>query len=225
MALSKQDEIRNRREREFQTRLLAAAEKPAAPDRSSVWKALNSPIVIWLLSAALITTVGSYITTQQQCLREADRLIEQYDKLLTEMKLRTDHVALSVTSAKTPNDLQSQLANVPTGYSDLKAKSIIDLSSELQRIIRRVSNRQELPREIDAGSYRVDFYQLHPLLTERDLTPESFGKLRDDFKLKANAYGSFNRPFLHGLVSSCGFTSTFGLIYDPNAPVLRSWYR
>src|SRR5437016_7933218 len=78
--LSKHEEIRNRRERAFQARVLATLDKPKG---APILAALNSPIVLWLLSAILITSGGAYLNNHQQCIQNALTDIDTYSHLAT----------------------------------------------------------------------------------------------------------------------------------------------
>jgi hypothetical protein len=68
------DQLRERREREFQRRVLSALEKK----QNRIWAFLNSGIVLWFLTAMIITVGGSFITNHKQCLADARQIISRY---------------------------------------------------------------------------------------------------------------------------------------------------
>jgi hypothetical protein len=75
MLPSQHDHLREKREREFQQRLLAVLEKTPKTARFAV---INSPIVIWVLSAIFVTLGGGYYTTYHQCVDDARRITAAY---------------------------------------------------------------------------------------------------------------------------------------------------
>jgi hypothetical protein len=62
--------LRQRREREFQQRVLAAVEKPKT---SRIFKIMNAPSFLWLLTALILTVGGAYISvaTSNACATRA----------------------------------------------------------------------------------------------------------------------------------------------------------
>ena len=73
---------RQKRERNFQQRVLNAVE---APKRNRFLAVINSAFFLWCISALFLTVGGGYLTNHQQCVREADQLIERRSLLTQEL--------------------------------------------------------------------------------------------------------------------------------------------
>jgi hypothetical protein len=79
------DGLRERREREFQRRVLAAIERPKS---NRFWAFINSAAFLWLASAIVLTGGGWYITRQK--LRRCCRKIAECNiRLRFQIKLPT----------------------------------------------------------------------------------------------------------------------------------------
>jgi len=117
--------LRQKREREFQQRMLAALEKPR---QNRVWMILNSAFVLWLLSAILITGGGTYITGHKQCLADADQIINRRARLRQELFGRDLAYARRIADPKTfeftvPDKRGSVLADLSNvGYAEIQAE-------------------------------------------------------------------------------------------------------
>ena len=74
--------LRQKRERQFQARVLAAVEKPK---RNRFLAIINAPIVLWLLSAATLSFVPLLYQTRQQCMQQSGTLI--MDRILTQSEI------------------------------------------------------------------------------------------------------------------------------------------
>jgi hypothetical protein len=127
MALTPHEQIRNRREREFQSRMLAAVEKPKQSTTGVVAKVLNSPFTLWLLSAILITVGGAFFSTRQQCIADAEKVIESAAKLDSEIARRQRYIFRSIVAAETVAELKDALAKMPTLYADFAGRSLFEL--------------------------------------------------------------------------------------------------
>jgi hypothetical protein len=68
------DGLRERREREFQRRVLAAIERPKS---NRFWAFINSAAFLWLASAIVLTGGGWYITSYQDCAKSSDDVVEK----------------------------------------------------------------------------------------------------------------------------------------------------
>jgi hypothetical protein len=111
------------REREFQKAVLTALEKPK---QSKFVAILNSPFFLWLVSAAFITVVGSYISAQQSCFSEAERLIQDFNQVNTEVEYREFNLANSFRDATSLDDLKTKL-KAPNLLSQYKDKRLFEL--------------------------------------------------------------------------------------------------
>jgi hypothetical protein len=129
------DRLRKRREHDFRARVLAALERPK---QSSIGRIINTPLFIWLLSAAFLTVGGGYFTHYQQCSRDVAELRDRFYRLSYEVYRRSDHIAFSVKQANSVHDIRSALNALPTFYSDYRQRTLRELQRELRQIQARI---------------------------------------------------------------------------------------
>jgi hypothetical protein len=119
--MPKYQKLRNARSRAFQRELLQRIDQPKP---SRLWTFLNSALFIWFLSASLLTVGGGYITNHQQCMRDADQIINRRTHLTSEIFARNAAFAASVADAKKlqppflpgkQGSLYPDLSNIPYG--------------------------------------------------------------------------------------------------------------
>jgi hypothetical protein len=100
------DTIRRKRDLEFQSRVLAAVEKPK---ESRLWALLNKPFMLWILSLILLTVGGSYFTAYRQCEQDAYAQIDQFTKLKHELIARENHIRQIVVDNPTVAAMRDKL--------------------------------------------------------------------------------------------------------------------
>src|SRR5260221_4596086 len=98
MPLLQNDRLREKEEREFKSRILAALEKPK---KIRCLVIINSPIVIWLLSAIVITLGGGYYTTYRQCIADARQVSFIYTTYKYEISYIEDAIANAINETST----------------------------------------------------------------------------------------------------------------------------
>jgi hypothetical protein len=100
------EKIRNQRDRAFKKRSIA-------PKRNIVLAIINSAFFLWFLSAVLLTVGGGYITNHQQCMRDADALIERRHTISQELNGRENALLSELEAATT-------LSKLPDTFSSTK---------------------------------------------------------------------------------------------------------
>jgi hypothetical protein len=132
--MPKYEKIRNRR-------ILERAKRETV--RSRLWMLLNSGIFLWFLSAILLTIGGGYITNHQQCMRDADQIIDRRSRLNLELLSRNTSFASRVSAAKT---FQPPFAPDKRGsvYADLANTSYSEVQRELWKLNEQIV-KDELP--------------------------------------------------------------------------------
>jgi hypothetical protein len=154
------EKLRNMQLRGFQKKVLRAV---GPPRRSRLWTFLNSAFVIWCLSAILLTVGGGYITNHQQCMRDADQIIDRRSHLALELFSRRAAFATRVSEAKTlqPPFLPGKQGSL---YSDLSGIPYGEVEKEFLLLIKRIE-QEEFPDAamrdaqvswLDFNSSRVD---------------------------------------------------------------------
>lgn len=142
--MPKYEKIRNRR-------ILERNKSETKPSR--LWVLVNSGIFLWFLSAALLTVGGGYITNHQQCMRDADQIIERRSHLSLEILSRNASFASRVNGDKTlrPPFTPDKQGSI---YADLANISYSDVQRELWKLNEQI-HKDELPvKEMQEAQYR-----------------------------------------------------------------------
>ena len=137
--LPKHEEIRNRREREFQSRLLAAAEKQKA---NWLWTIVNSRLFSVIVLGTLGALISVYISHRQECLRDFHKHVELFESLTEELTSRLDFVYSNSSGEFTATALIKAIRDAPHVSADLRQYSL----SEVQAKYYRTRNRFDFRR-------------------------------------------------------------------------------
>jgi hypothetical protein len=132
MRLPLHEHLRLRREREFQSRVLAALERPK---RGKLAAFVNSPFFLWLLSIVFVTMGSIYFNTQQQCLRDARQIADNYKRIVDELGIKKFAIYYSVMQARSMEDVRKTMRSLPWLYSDLRERSLRQLDKEMDDIV------------------------------------------------------------------------------------------
>lgn len=157
MPLSPEDRVREKRDRKFQTRILAALEKKPRTIRWLVL--LNTPIAIWLLSVIFITLGGGYFTAYRQCIDDGRVISRTYSTYKYEIFYRQDAIVKAISQAKTMADLRKALKERIYFNSDLK-ESIPELLSTYRAAYLRIDRSavdQSAERKLSASPLSARF--------------------------------------------------------------------
>jgi hypothetical protein len=141
------DNLRNRRELEFQKKVLAALQRP----KPSRWLAVFNSRLFSVLVLGLFGTIGSiYFTSYQKCTADAERLSEAWYRLTREAMTRQDAIAWTVTQAKSMDDFRN--IKYPNVYAEMKDKSLWEVLREKRQISRRIDFSPTRNMQIPATS-------------------------------------------------------------------------
>jgi hypothetical protein len=131
--------LREKREREFYARVLGALEKP---NSNRLLAIVNSAAFLWLLSALLITSGGSYFTKYQECARQADEIIDKFQRLNEELYIRRKAIFQAISDSGSIDAIRSSIKELPSIYVDLKPRTIRDLDAEFRKLNARIDHSQ-----------------------------------------------------------------------------------
>jgi len=124
--------VRQKREREFQARVLAAVEKPK---RNRFLAIINAPIFLWLISA-IARSFGSMVyQARQQCVQESGALIMSQLRTQSEINERVSYFKQAVLSAKTAKQLQDTLRKRKVSHEQSSTKTLFDLIQDEGEIV------------------------------------------------------------------------------------------
>src|SRR5882757_2162949 len=115
------ESLRERREREFQNRVLKAIEKER-PKTNRFLSLINSRLFAAVVLGSFAAVIGGYFTHYQQCISDAERIGEAWSRRTREAMTRQESLALAIKNAQTLDEIRSFKA--PLVYSELKDKSL-----------------------------------------------------------------------------------------------------
>jgi hypothetical protein len=191
------EKLRNARLRGFRKEVLGAVEPPKA---TRLWRFLNSAFVIWCLSAILLTVGGGYITNHQQCMRDADQIIDRRSHLASEIFGRNAAFATRVADAKTlePPFFPGKQGSL---YPDLSNIPYREVERELWSINDRIE-REELP-DIEMQNAQIRWLDVMSSRADREFEkfrqpslPSKPDEALKEFKITValqSLYDTFNR--------------------------------
>jgi hypothetical protein len=135
MGLPRFEKLRNRRQREFESKLLTLA-TPEPKNRFLAF--INAPFTLWLLSAVVLGFGGIYYTAYKQCIMDGAKLSEDYMLYRTEMIHRQISLANVITSAKTLADIYKYRESIPDDAVKLKDKKLVEIVEFLEQLSTRI---------------------------------------------------------------------------------------
>ena len=129
------EKLRNRRQREFESKLLTLA-TPKPKNRFLAF--INAPFTLWLLSAVVLGFGSVYYTAYKQCIMDGTKLSEDYMLYRTEMIHRQISLANAITSAKTLADIYKYRESIPDDAVKLKDKKLVEIVEFLEQLSTRI---------------------------------------------------------------------------------------
>ncbi len=114
--------------------------------RKEICAFLNAPFIIFALSTIVVSMIShSYIETQN-CMAEANKIIEKYDSISLEIENRLRDISESFISAKTVADLKSSdvIKNRFNRYTyiEFKGRTLDDLFDEFNKLGSRIKFKE-----------------------------------------------------------------------------------
>jgi hypothetical protein len=103
-----------------------------------VWRRLNAPITIWLLTVVAVGIVGAIYQDVERCRTEADHVVATYQRLSTEIGTRYGDLAHAIHEADTVAELRKSavVQNWDQQYTflEFKGRTLTDLEDEYWRV-------------------------------------------------------------------------------------------
>jgi hypothetical protein len=183
--LAENEFLRQKREREFQQKVLAALDKPAA---NKLWTIVNSRLFSVIVLGVLGAAIGAYFTQSQQCLRDSDQLSERWYRLTREVYTRHEALFHVVRSAKSVSEVRAQLNQLQSVYADLRDRSLFDLTRERRLINDRIDfaattdmiwKSKERPEVYFSAGALMRYGSILLGVLERDIADQEIDKLRE----------------------------------------------
>jgi hypothetical protein len=111
------------RHREFQSRVLAALEKPKRGRMTFILSNLICPALV----ALLISFGGLYYASAKQCIADSKQLVRDYGHVRDEVRWRRTKIAENLLLSQTLKDARARLLNVGYDDADFRDRSFVDL--------------------------------------------------------------------------------------------------
>jgi hypothetical protein len=115
--------------------MLAAVEKR---EINPFLKYANMPIVLWALSAALLSLGSAYFAGYQQCIRDASDLGEKYHQLSYQLFERNERIGDAVQNARSISELRDTANIVVSQHPELRDINSLTIEGKLSRIEDRI---------------------------------------------------------------------------------------
>jgi hypothetical protein len=100
-----------------------------------IWKFLNSPFCLWLLSSVVIAMLVSFVSDEQRCYSTAVTRVPQLAKSASELDLRMLEIIAVVHGGKPRPAIEGDIKAIVNGstyfYQDYKGKSLLDTQFDL----------------------------------------------------------------------------------------------
>ena len=125
------------REREFYAKVIGALEKPKG---SRFLAIINSAALLWFLSALFITVGGSYLTKYQECARQADDVIEKFQRINEELYVRRRAISQVISDSSGMDTIRSGIKDLPSIYVELKPRTLPDLDADFRKLNGRIDH-------------------------------------------------------------------------------------
>jgi len=123
--------LREKRDREFQARVLAALERPK---KARVIAIINSGFFLWLISALFLTFGSAIYQARQTCTSESAARKENLRLVQEEITDRVLYFVDAVDKTKTPEDLFGAIRARKPFYDQFRQKTLFDLTEEQRTI-------------------------------------------------------------------------------------------
>ncbi len=218
--------LRERREREFQAKVLDALDKQKNNRFLSI---INSAAFLWFLSALFVTAGGSYYTKYQECARQADETIDKFQHLNEELYIRRKAIFQAISDGASMDAIRSSIKDLPSIYVELKPRTIPDLDAEFRKLNARIdhSRLDELIARFQVSDPTVTPFQMKTFGSiALGIVAKSWPETAlDNLKYFAHRYQvSFERGYLAvrytEFFPNCSFSTVSHLMLSTSKPDL-----
>ena len=129
--MPKYEKIRNRMHRQT-----AISEKP---EKGRLLAIVNSAFFLWLMTAIFLTIGGTYFTTVQKCMADAESAIYQWEMADSELSNRDYYFKYAVANAGSISNLKAAAELYKSVSSDYQTRDTFELEASQHRILRKAS--------------------------------------------------------------------------------------
>jgi hypothetical protein len=154
---------------EYKRRVLTALEQPR---KNKLIAFLNSGLFLWFLTLCVVSIGGAFLTSYQQCERNAEDAIEKNTKIERELFQRELRIREIIMTAQTLAEIKEQLKQQNSFYPEFSGFPTELLGETRAAFLNRVKDLK-LPRIIErqelTSLYPVAFGQIPDNITEKNI--------------------------------------------------------
>ena len=207
----------------FKKRVLAAIEKP---EKSSLVAIINSGFFLWLLTLCVVSAGGAYLTSYQQCRKDAEDEIERNTKIQRELFQRELKIREIILTSPTVAEMKNQLKQPNSYYPEFSGFPNLLLQEShaafLNRVIDlKIPTNRPPPRPELLNLYPVSRGQIPDGITDKDiplLREYSMTMLAQANPIPLPGYG------LSPFQPECGITTLWGrFFFDPATKIVQAY--
>src|ERR1700682_67712 len=103
----------------FKKRILAALDKPK---KSKLVSILNSGLFLWFLTLCVVAAGGAYLTSYQQCRKDAEEEIERNTRIQRELFQRELRIREIILTAPSVSEMRNQLKQASEALRSARAE-------------------------------------------------------------------------------------------------------
>jgi hypothetical protein len=222
MRLPRLEKLRNKRQREFESKLLTlATPKP----KNRFLSIINAPFTLWLLSATVLGFGSIYYTAYKQCIVDGTKISENYSMYRLELLNRQISLAIAIGSAKTFAEIFKLQNLIPDDAVKLKDKRL----AEIADLFERSSTQIEFVYTTDAADFaelKKDpnfdrfFTVFEALGTPNDLSEKDFPALKRFAQRAVHPLMMQAFEGLHFVEPSCGPRTIVSILKGDVSPAI-----
>ncbi|MGT2501230.1 hypothetical protein ACVOMS_11135 [Bradyrhizobium guangxiense] len=207
----------------FRTRILAALDKPK---KSKLVAIINSGFFLWILTLAVVTSGGAYLTSYQQCRKDSEEQIERNTKIQRELFQRELRIREIIMTSPTVAEIRNQLKQPISYYPEFSGFPILLLQESNTAFLNHVIDLKlampgkPLPRPEIMALYPVSRGQLPDGIADKDiplLREYAMTMLAQATPIPLPGYG------ISAFEPECGFSTLWArFFFDPAAKIIRT---
>jgi hypothetical protein len=208
----------------FKKRILDALTKPK---KSKLAAILNSGLFLWFLTLCVVSAGGAYLTSYQQCRKDAEEEIERSTRIQRELFQRELRIREIILTTPTVAEMRNQLKQPNSYYPEFSGFPILLLQESGAAFLNRVIDfrltldpNKPLPRPEIMALYPISRGQIPDGIMDKDiplLREYATTMLAQAFPIPLPGYG------LSPYQPECGLRTLWGRFsFDPQTKIVRA---
>jgi hypothetical protein len=209
----------------FKNRVLASLDKPKTSRLVSI---LNSGFFLWFLTLCVVTAGGAYLTSYQQCRKDAEEEIERNTRIQRELFQRELRIREIILTSPSVAEMRNQLKQPNSYYPEFAGFPNLLLQESNASFLNRVIDLKlnippgtPIPRPEIIALYPISRGQIPDAMTDKDiplLREYAMTMLAQANPIPLPGYG------LSPFQPECGIRTLWGRFsFDPATKIVRAY--